>query len=207
MDLLTPKPQSTGSLWSQVRVMREKNWRMKTRRNEMGDETCRGVMYSVLTLFGLMSTRWIDSPLVLDFPLLPTPAWPYNCTTPGKPGAALLLYTPNSSTTVRHVLDAALPALGEPVPACPVGYSSADALHRALRADRELREATAAVIEFGTLGRGESAGGASWSYTIAVPSNVTRTLGLQEGRIQPKCVSWNRAGGLWVKYCRTATPR
>ena len=162
-----------GSMAAQVSVLRDKNWKMKQRTNTFSEECTRGFLYAVMTLFGLLSMSKVNSPLTFAFPVQPTPAWAYNCTHVSGSDSSLLLYAPSASSTVRHALNATIGALGDP-PLCPVAYPSIAAMRLALASNRALRDATVAAV---TVDAPDAS--SEWSYSIALPANVSAVLGLQ----------------------------
>lgn len=179
----------TGTMAAQVSVLRDKNWKMKRRTEQLSEEVTRGFLYSVMLLFGLLSTVPIDSPLAITFPVNPAPPWPYNCTT--GPQASYIIFTCTEETPeALHAIDETMSLLGDSAP-CPLRYPSAAAARSALRADPLLRDRTAALVDLDVSANAStnssvnvSAAAASnssihnWGYTIAVPASVANDLSL-----------------------------
>ena len=190
-----PKQQQTGSLSSQVAVLRDKNWKMKTRKQEVGEEITIGVMYSVMILFGLLSRNPIASPREFEFPVQHAPALDLKCGQGND--TSLLVYTPNDKT-VNDALHDAIRLLDTPM--CTEGFATREAAETALRTNSSLRDMTAAYVHV----RAPSTS-SEWSYSIALPSDVSSSLNLQAAANRPSFVRSVRRNA--PKHCTCLATR
>ena len=194
-----PKKQQTGSLSSQVAILRNKNHKMKVRKQELGEEVTRSVMYAAMILFGLLARSPITSPREFEFPVQHAPALDFKCGQGND--ASLLVYTPNGSEreTVDRALHAAIVLLGTPM--CTEGFASREAAETALRTNSSLRDMAVAYVDVHAPSTSNE-----WSYSIALPSEVSSSLNLQAAANRPSFVRSVRRHA--PKYCtRLATRR
>ena len=192
-----PKKQQTGSLSSQVAILRNKNHKIKVRKQELGEEVTIGVMFGAMILFGLLARSPITSPREFEFPVQHAPALDFKCGQGND--ASLLVYTPNGSETVDRALHAAIGLLGTPM--CTEGFASREAAETALRTKSSLRDMAVAYVDVHAPSTSNE-----WSYSIALPSDVSSSLNLQAAANRPSFVRSVRRHA--SKYCtRLATRR